>query len=735
MLKRMRPRLLCLALFSVVPLHAAIVRGHVTTALGVPLPGARVQLIRLTGGTRAITAALTGPDGSYELRTDLGGRFLLLTSSPMLNATVDPQLSPAFYAGRGDLLTRNIALDPSHVTPQTSAVPNGHEQPLAQISTPLSQILPPAFIPQATILPELHVLPSVFIVQLGQTGTPAALYLRGASPDAVQLTLDGTPIEDFGGGFNLSTLAATGFDGTTPNPALELLPTPQSQRDAEAGLLALHTATSSTTRTALTYSGDAGPLTTYRNEVTLAAAPRRADLTAAFSRFNTANELSPYHLATAVANLGYAISAGTSLRLSARRDVDASAYTLPFDLFHLAPIGKQANQNLFGTFVFSTTTAGNWHNAATYGLVRRRSELFIYSHPTVGSLVTVTGANGSSITGTAAAPILLNREDTITDRDVATFQSDRPIKSWLYPSVTLRYESEHAADIQNQAQTPEVRVHFAATFALTGEIRHRIFYETSGFVDDSPTNHLTGAPRIGLTYAPVRAGSRKFRGTTLHTTFAASSREPTPLEHTVLSPRTRTAEASVDQVILPRKLTVRATYFHNQFSHQFEQLAQSSTFQTLAYRTQGLESQVTYNPEQHLNFSAGYTYLASFTERSAALTGLFTAVQGARPFHRPPNSGFVTATYAGARLTASIKAAIAGRSDDSTQVVSLQLPNRNLSPGYTSMDASATYNLTPRFAIYTQLTNLFDNRHMAPIGYTTTPFVARTGLRFRLRGD
>jgi len=37
--------------------------------------------------------------------------------------------------------------------------------------------------------------------------------------------------------------------------------------------------------------------------------------------------------------------------------------------------------------------------------------------------------------------------------------------------------------------------------------------------------------------------------------------------------------------------------------------------------------------------------------------------------------------------------------------------------------------------VYTQLDNLLDERHIAPFGFLSTPFLIRTGLRLRLGGD
>jgi iron complex outermembrane receptor protein/vitamin B12 transporter len=291
-------------------------------------------------------------------------------------------------------------------------------------------------------------------------------------------------------------------------------------------------------------------------------------------------------------------------------------------------------------------------------------------------------------------------------------------------------------------------------------VRHRLFYETSGFSDYSSLIGFTGSPRGGLTYVPVGPGKRIFRGTSLHATAATGTRDPSLLEESavakgLVAPRSRTFDLSIDQNILGQKLTLRGTYFHSQFSHEFEPIAlgpiasQPVLSQTLALRTQGFESDLRYQPFQRVFLEGGYNYLAALTERSteapsfnpaypAIAIGGLTALAGQRPFHRPPQSGFLIAEYSGRTLNASLKGALASHSDSSTglpRTPGLLLPNRDLSPRYASLDGNVSFAVTRRIAVFTQLTNLTDNRHIAPFGYLSTPLLIRAGLRVHLGGE
>jgi iron complex outermembrane receptor protein/vitamin B12 transporter len=116
---------------------------------------------------------------------------------------------------------------------------------------------------------------------------------------------------------------------------------------------------------------------------------------------------------------------------------------------------------------------------------------------------------------------------------------------------------------------------------------------------------------------------------------------------------------------------------------------------------------------------------------------------GARPFRRPPHSGFFAVQYTGTKLTAAFKGALASRSDDSTYLYyadlagtdSMILPNRDLDFGYAKLDANATYAVKKWVTVFTELDNLLGQQHIGPIGYPALPFTVRAGLKVRIGGD
>jgi vitamin B12 transporter len=182
-----------------------------------------------------------------------------------------------------------------------------------------------------------------------------------------------------------------------------------------------------------------------------------------------------------------------------------------------------------------------------------------------------------------------------------------------------------------------------------------------------------------------------------------------------------------------------------------------------AYKAQGVESEATFSVLRSLFLRAGYTYLDAVVQRSftsdalapAFNTGLpgqtpppfshtpigaFQPLRGARPFNRPPHTGFAAVTYGGKQFSAGFTAVIVSRSDDSTflggrdtaEGNSLLLPNRNLDFRYSKLDLSASYQLLNWVGVYAQLGNLTGNKKIGQIGYPSLPFTYRAGLRITL---
>ncbi len=257
----------------------------------------------------------------------------------------------------------------------------------------------------------------------------------------------------------------------------------------------------------------------------------------------------------------------------------------------------------------------------------------------------------------------------------------------------------------------------------------------------------------------------------------------------IVEEQSRSYEGGGTQSFLSERGLLRISYFHNQYGRQIEPVpatevpvllpqlspSEQQSLESLissagplelnsqAFRAQGVESEVQYSVFRTLFLRGGYTYLDAVVQRSftsdalkpAFNTGLpgepppsfsrvpigaFDPLRGARPFQRPPHTGFASVTYSGAQYAVEFTGAFASRSDDSTflggrdlvEGNSLLLPNRNLDFSYAKLDLGGSYQFLSWVAAYAQLDNLTANKKIAPIGYPSLPFTFRVGLRFTI---
>ncbi len=253
----------------------------------------------------------------------------------------------------------------------------------------------------------------------------------------------------------------------------------------------------------------------------------------------------------------------------------------------------------------------------------------------------------------------------------------------------------------------------------------------------------------------------------------------------IQAPTARTWEGGAQQAFWQEHLVWRVNFFHNQYGKEIESVgaglipsllpnltpqqqqelqaflnnnnAYSLDLNSLSFRALGIETTLEGGIGRNLFLRGGYTYLDSVVQKSfssdnAALlggyaptfdgipVGIYSPLKGARPFRRPPHTGFVTASYSIKGFAAAVTTTYSSRADDSTflgyadlnQGNSLVLPNRNLDYRFFRSDLGASYQLLPWLGYYVQGENLSSNQHIAPVGYPSLPLAFVTGLRIHV---
>ncbi len=422
----------------------------------------------------------------------------------------------------------------------------------------------------------------------------------------------------------------------------------------------------------------------------------------------------------------------------------------------------------------------------------------------LGAPVTLHGANGYTVSGQAIFQYpgtYPNESLTTTNRDFVYAQSDYHFTSHLTALAGFKYEAERGQS-SFTGFTPSFtdRGNYSYTMQLAGDFFSRLFYTVGSGIEDNALFGVVGTPRASLAYYLLRPGrSGIFSGTKLRASFSNGIKEPSLFQQNnslyalisalpngnqlisqykitpVGAVRSRTYDGGMDQELLNGRARLSLTYFHNEFTHGVESVPQSglielgvptavaqaalfgASINSLAYRAQGAEAEVEYRISRDLFARGGYTYLDSVVQHSFSSDNLFPTInpafptipigvysplEGARPFRQAPHSGYVELNYARSRWFGSFTGTFVSRRDDSDFLSdpffggpTMLLPNRNLDQAYQRLDLSGGCRVNRFLEIYTALGNLTSQHYSEVFGYPTLPFTIRAGIKLTFGGE
>ena len=440
---------LFLILSTALVTRAAIVRGTVTNSLGIPVVHANVLLLQ---NSQIVAIAVTRSDGTYQISSSASGRFYVLVSASNFKQIT----TLSFYAGAADSHQEDIVLESSNARQEIVVSATGTPAPEAMVSAAVTAQRSGTFPNRTDLIDPLRQVPGDFVVRQGEYGALASLFIRGGNADSNQVNLDGVPIGDIGGGFDYSNLSTSGIAD------LEVYRGPNSVlygSDAASGAVNVSMSRGSTAFPSLFYEGDAGTFTTFRNRAQLGGTHKKFDYYGGFEAFQSDNsiKMDEFHDDTASANLGYAFSSATQLRVVASNSDAATGTPGPFNFYGIANAGKRSNQDIYLGASIEHRTYGNWHNLVRYGMTRKREEDINFypagiqlspSNNYYGYNTVIDGANGYSVIGQAILNFpgtYPNTVEQVNNRDQVYFQSDYPFTQHILGLFTFRYADERGA--------------------------------------------------------------------------------------------------------------------------------------------------------------------------------------------------------------------------------------------------------------------------------------------------
>jgi vitamin B12 transporter len=817
---RVCQRVLCAAFFllAVTLAHAGVISGTVTDTSGATVKGATIVL--MNNGKR-VSATVSTADGTFQLVTGQSGRFALI-----ITASGFRQLEPpTFYAAAGDSVERSLVLEPEWVHQSIVVTATGTPTPQQQTSEATTVLNSLDLNLRDNFVDVLRQMPGAVSTQTGELGAQTSLFIRGGASDANKVLLDGVSVGDLGGRFDFGPLATTGVQ------SVEVYRGPGSSlygAGADSGVVAFTTPRGVGNSPTLTLAGNLGDFNTSNELAQVAGAHKTLDYYGAASWLQTSNSLprDEFHVATGSGNFGWQPFASLQFRGTVHYGVDATGVPNTWQFYHVADDATQKDQDLFVSGSVDFQPIPDFHNSLRYGLSRKREQYALWQpsgqlityddfgdQAYYGNAVTVTGANGYTVSGRAQLDFPEGypyTEEFVNNRDQLIYQGDYKFTPHFIAMIGFHYEDERGLETIPEFATNDVveRTNYDYLASVHGDFKGRFFYTLGGSLEHYSLFGVQTSPRAGLSAYILKPRHGIFSGTRVLFNFGDAVREPaltdqldslyqflltnspqsiSALHITPLAaPTTRTYEGGFEQDFFSDRLIFRSSYFHNEFGKQIESVGgrvlptllpgltptqQQQLITALsyyydddfglsvnseAYRAQGIETTVEGGIGHSIFLRGGYTWTEASVQRSfdsdneavtdgvaptfadtGIVIGALSPLKGARPFRIPPQTGFVSASFASKRWTLVSTASFASRSDDSTFLEgedlsggnSLLLPNRNLDHGYANINLGGSFQLWKRLGIYGQAQNLASDQHIAPIGYLSLPFNFTAGVR------
>ncbi len=578
---------------------AASIRGVVTDGTGAKITGATVSLF---SNGQVIASAVSAADGSFQITTGATGHFFLVVSAKSFRQLQTPD----FYGGQLDSIERTIVLEPEWARESIVVTATGTPIPQAQTSAATTVLGPLDLDLRDDLNSVLRLMPGAQVAQSGQLGGVGSLFVRGGDSDDNKILLDGVDVGDLGNQFDFGPFSTTGVESA------EVYRGPDAGlygAGADSSVVSLTTPHGTTSFPSLIFQGSAGNLDTSREQLEVAGAHKKLDYLGDFSWLQTANDLpnDEFHVATGAANLGWALSGATQLRVTARYDASGTGVPNTWDFYHVADDATEKVQDIFLSAAVDNQTTSSLHSVIRYGLTRKRQQDSLWTESgdpasyldycfgpgTLGNTVTINGANGYSATGQAVLDCSTYKTQSVNNRDQIGYQGDLTITPHLFALAGFQYQDERGAEPGSTYYTPVSRTNYFVPLGVHGDFKNRFFYTLGGSLEHYSLFGFQASPRAGVNYYILRPRSGAFAGTRILFNFGEAIREPKLTDQDdslytflvnagaqstiqtlhispIQAPSMRTYEGGVEQSFFSQHILFRANYFHNEFGREIE---------------------------------------------------------------------------------------------------------------------------------------------------------------------
>jgi outer membrane receptor protein involved in Fe transport len=735
--------------------HSATIQGTVYDPQGRGVPGARVSLL---SEMVAVAETQTNSKGEYRFDGLLAGTFTIAANAPGFTA-----FAQQVAAANGETRTADLHLALTAVQEQVvvSASLGGALAP--QTGSSVTVVTQQEIQDEGvdTLADALRNVPGVAINRTGQLGAVTSAFIRGGNSNYDLVMIDGIPMNDFGGGFDLSPLPVDGVD------RVEVMRGPESAlygENAVAGVINVISEPGESTPH-FSFLGEGGSYDTWRIATSGAGLTHGLSWAYSLARLSTQGPVpyDTYRNQTSFVSLGY--SRGP------RRQ---------FNVHFFGDAGRDVNPGPWGSDpdgLYPTTATGgpDFAAAATF----QKQDLFGYQanyteqfSSRFRQVTTVSAATdqysfpsqyGNSFTknvrvvANTRSEIALSAKDSLVagfefDHDTYedTYVTDASEAPFTLPRDTYAFFAENRWNAGNRwFLSTGVRVDNIRTGDLPAD-------ETDAGRPFIPASSITQVdPRISVAYLARESGDGFFGATRIHGSFGTGIRPPDGFElgftdNPQLKPEKNISfDSGVEQRFWGDKGALDTTFFYNRYKDQIVTLGGSfanlSTFSSANIansRAYGLENSLRLHPIRSLEIAAEYTWLNTAI---LALDGSTSDVAlpfsvGQQLIRRPRSSAGYDVTWTHRRLMLNSNASIRGAVLDlepnyGSYACTLGLQCLFWSKGYVDVNAGFAYQLPRGVQIYARLNNLANQHYEESFGYPALRLNFVSGIKFNFPAE
>jgi iron complex outermembrane receptor protein/vitamin B12 transporter len=722
--------MLCIGVVAASAADDASIKGTIADPVGARVGGAAIKLL-IDG--KPVKQGSSDAEGNFGFDGLAAGRYQIEASSAGFRTrTTDP----IFVAGDAHLFVE-VALPIGPLEESVSVTAAATDVLPSQIGAPVTVLDSKTLgiLGKTDVLEALRLVPASSLIQTGGKGGITSLFIRGGNSNFNKVLIDGVPANDIGGAVDLSTFTMAGVERIeTLRVANSLI----AGTDALAGVISITSRRGRTPVPEAMVTLDGGNFSTQHESVALGGTVRRFDYFGEFAHFGTENDLpnNGYRNKTFAGRFGVAVGHNTDVS-GTYRWIDKryespngqSLFGTPDDFF-------QTSRQSFVGLGSQTQINSKWQGSIRVGLMEQRAN---FVNPTLsgqvvqgafgpvgfGKVVTITGANGYSVTGQGELDFGVSNSSSRSTRQGVYAQTTYELHRNFSVSGGGDFERERAFPSANIFGDPSVtRGNSALWIEGRGTLADRVSI-TAGFgharIEGFASRY---SPRLSVAAYLRTPTSKGFWGDTRLTLNAGKGIKATSatavnqslftlLERTsagaalasgagigpIGPERGRNLDVGFEQGLWSGHARARVAYFDNAFYDLTEFVSRAlltSQFgiapdvaaavgsgayvNSQSYNAHGVEVSLD-GTAGRLRFSGSYAHLnADVTQSlsSGALTpafnpkfpgipiGNFSPLKGQRPFRRPANTGNLLVSYSQGPATVALSGYFAGKADDST---------------------------------------------------------------------